>query len=1354
MRARAWRRHTARALSAATCSAAGFCAPYNSASKSAYATTGVVAGSPFYAKCPITLVAGQLLQFGFAGFAGTRSTGNVQLFLVASSSKSQTVLASTSTATSYVVPSNGGGKYYILEGCATGSSCSGKSAYSINTPVLASGAPVPAAQLQEAQTALVLESLSPLAQATVSAPQVAPAPAPAAAVDTLAAAPQEAVQNLLAAGMPSKTSSDAAALPPTASIVAAAQTAADQVTQSTPASTVAAVQQAIAAAQTQQAAAQLATTLLAPPTPAATIAAMEQAQAAVQTQQAASLAASVATVTQAAAALKQLAAAQAATPVEVAPQAPPAPQFVPASALPLLQQQQAATQVALSAAVVAQASKPSLPPTPTQLAVQAAQTTALAAALTKVAAAEQAPAVQVIPAPAPKPVVVTSGTCQAFDAATSTLQTRTSQGSFIYASCGPVQLSEGQVVVFGLHNVPGASYRGNAMSFLVPSGDRSNILTSGDSALMWTAQKGQAGTYTILEGCGPTQGGAKPTCSGQVAWAITTLSPPPPPSPGPPPPPPSPSPPPPRAPNAPISMTGTCAPYSSTQGSVGVVYFGNQRLTAYKICTVYVPTGFTLTYGTGGGLSGAAYTGYTALVLENFQSEKVNYAINDKNHGGGMIGTYTALQSDSYSQFAIIESCAYPTGRFAGPCSGTVAWKLTAPSATAPSPALTVPEKTYPKWSGAYGESSCAELFTSLYGCPGCGSAVYAGFPGVRSMYDIPVLESYSSATGSSTRSYSVAQVMCVGDDPTTSPRFVGAVSVPGKGLVPACYNWQGTLCAPGVPNCPCITTLPVVQTDGIPYLPQQTQVQYAGNRFVGSAWEGANQCMVCNNVAVPPVSAAQVAAITAAATAQPAVTQPAQQAVMQPAAVPAPVATATATMIAVSNGAYTNAGPNLDCSGADLQQCYGYGQYSIAGQGTYAFCAQSCDACAGCTGFGISNNGCWLKATTGTYQLSNSQCWLKSSPAATTTVAQTKTTTTVATTIKAAPVPLPSPSPSPPPPTVYTSTRVHIGHDHFENMLMGMGHFNPHPKNFGASSTSTETTADGYKNTFVTTTTTDVNVKGTGKGHKNAETQTTTSTEVSHPVTKTVYNSPPPSPSPPPMVYTSQKLRVGHEHFDNLVIGTGMFNPHPQNYGATSTSTETTASGYKNTYLTTSTTDASVKGTGKGHNMAEEHTTTDTATHHPITKTIHNLPPPSPRPPPPPPPSPSPPPPPPPPSPRALAPPPLVGLPPAALSLASCPSFGQNGWTYSLCYPKAVTQSQTTRNWLGISSTTTYSLGTPTWNTNGYYELTGGSSCGNAGSRSGRMYMVCNQLQSQTTAYVTEPQTCKYNVGALCPFA
>jgi ribosomal protein L14E/L6E/L27E len=74
----------------------------------------------------------------------------------------------------------------------------------------------------------------------------------------------------------------------------------------------------------------------------------------------------------------------------------------------------------------------------------------------------------------------------------------------------------------------------------------------------------------------------------------------------------------------------------------------------------------------------------------------------------------------------------------------------------------------------------------------------------------------------------------------------------------------------------------------------------------------------------------------------------------------------------------YVDQGSNLDCSGFDLQTCYGYGQYSIPGQGTYDFCAKSCDNCSGCTGFGISNNGCWLKKTTSTHGLTNSKCYIK----------------------------------------------------------------------------------------------------------------------------------------------------------------------------------------------------------------------------------------------------------------------------------------------------------------------------------------------------------------------------------------
>jgi hypothetical protein len=134
---------------------------------------GVIAGSSFFAKCPVTLAAGQVLQFGFDGFAGARAGGPVLVTLVAGSSKSQTVLASTTTAASYAVPANGAGTYYLLEGCSGTASCGGKSAYSINTPVTPSGAAVPAAQLLQAQTALgaLTEQSQPQPQTPIVAPQ-------------------------------------------------------------------------------------------------------------------------------------------------------------------------------------------------------------------------------------------------------------------------------------------------------------------------------------------------------------------------------------------------------------------------------------------------------------------------------------------------------------------------------------------------------------------------------------------------------------------------------------------------------------------------------------------------------------------------------------------------------------------------------------------------------------------------------------------------------------------------------------------------------------------------------------------------------------------------------------------------------------------------------------------------------------------------------------------------------------------------------------------------------------------------------------------------------------------------------
>lgn len=46
----------------------------------------------------------------------------------------------------------------------------------------------------------------------------------------------------------------------------------------------------------------------------------------------------------------------------------------------------------------------------------------------------------------------------------------------------------------------------------------------------------------------------------------------------------------------------------------------------------------------------------------------------------------------------------------------------------------------------------------------------------------------------------------------------------------------------------------------------------------------------------------------------------------------------------------------------------------------------------------------------------------------------------------------------------------------------------------------------------------------------------------------------PKPSPPPPPTKYTTPRVRVGHDHFDNLVIGMGHDNMHKHNNGATST--------------------------------------------------------------------------------------------------------------------------------------------------------------------------------------------------------
>lgn len=76
----------------------------------------------------------------------------------------------------------------------------------------------------------------------------------------------------------------------------------------------------------------------------------------------------------------------------------------------------------------------------------------------------------------------------------------------------------------------------------------------------------------------------------------------------------------------------------------------------------------------------------------------------------------------------------------------------------------------------------------------------------------------------------------------------------------------------------------------------------------------------------------------------------------------------------------YYSQGSNTDCLGINQTTCTGYGQ-NDPGAGQLSNCSAYCDACAGCTGFGISNGGCWLKTVNTWYPattpLANSQCYL-----------------------------------------------------------------------------------------------------------------------------------------------------------------------------------------------------------------------------------------------------------------------------------------------------------------------------------------------------------------------------------------
>ena len=89
-----------------------------------------------------------------------------------------------------------------------------------------------------------------------------------------------------------------------------------------------------------------------------------------------------------------------------------------------------------------------------------------------------------------------------------------------------------------------------------------------------------------------------------------------------------------------------------------------------------------------------------------------------------------------------------------------------------------------------------------------------------------------------------------------------------------------------------------------------------------------------------------------------------------------------------------------------------------------------------------------------------------------------------------------------------------------------------------------------------------------------------------------TVFPSPPP---PPPTVYASTHvLDQGASHgFSGKVIAGPT--QHVLNGGATTTSSETVASGKHNVYETTTTTDVTQEGTGNGHMLSKSSSTTST---------------------------------------------------------------------------------------------------------------------------------------------------------------
>ena len=102
-----------------------------------------------------------------------------------------------------------------------------------------------------------------------------------------------------------------------------------------------------------------------------------------------------------------------------------------------------------------------------------------------------------------------------------------------------------------------------------------------------------------------------------------------------------------------------------------------------------------------------------------------------------------------------------------------------------------------------------------------------------------------------------------------------------------------------------------------------------------------------------------------------------------------------------------------------------------------------------------------------------------------------------------------------------------------------------------------------------------------------------------------------PPPPPPPPTEYKSVHELASTKAFSGKVLGGPT--QHVLNNGATTSSTETTASGAVKVYETTSTTDAAVVGDGDGTVDAHATTTDDTTTAHQQTRLQRNSPPPVP---------------------------------------------------------------------------------------------------------------------------------------------